>query len=94
MPNKDKSEVQGTRIHLVDSSARSQREDTHLQAGAYTADIVVSKTGDCCYYVLQRVGSAEIIDMDRFDTPDDARTAAKHALERWNQQDYLRRVAS
>ena len=87
MSPKHKPDMDKKEIHLVDSSsASSHSEDTRLTVGPYQADIISSKTDDrCCYYVLQRAGSAEIIEMERFDTPHAARAAATSALERWNQ---------
>jgi hypothetical protein len=80
-----------TGIHLVPAPRPNERR---LSLGEYTADIVTSKREEnCCYYVLQRVGSAEILDMQRFNTPDEAEAAAKRALERWNHEDLHRQAA-
>lgn len=71
-----------TGIHLLPARRPNERR---LSLGEYTADIVVSKREEnCCYYVLQRVGSAEILDMQRFKTPEEAEAAAKRALQGWN----------
>jgi hypothetical protein len=81
-------------IHLVSSTPAPRPDERRLSLGDYTADIVISKREeDCCYYVIQRVGSAEIIEMQRFNTPEEAETAAKGALERWNRNDLERKMA-
>jgi hypothetical protein len=81
-------------IHLVSSAPAPRPNERRLALGEYTADIVISKREEnCCYYVLQRVGSAEILDMQRFNTPEEAEAAAKRALEGWNRGD-LRRPAA
>ena len=82
-------------IHLVSSTPTPRPNERRLTLGDYTADIVISKREEnCCYYVVQRVGSAEIIEMQRFDTPQDAEAAAQAALERWNDRNLLQRTAS
>jgi hypothetical protein len=92
MSAQDNSDDPTTGIHLVPAPRPNERR---LSLCEYTADIVISKREEnCCYYVLQRVGSAEILDMQRFDTPEEAEAAAKRALERWNREDVLRQSAS
>ena len=69
--------------------------ERRLSLGNYTADIVVSKREEsCCYYVVQRIGFPEIIDMQRSDTVERAEVAAKAALERWNSEGLFSRTAS
>ena len=95
MPADYKSDWLQTGIHLVSSNSSPRQNERRLTAGQYTADIVVSKREDhCCYYIIQRIGSAEIMEMQRFDTPENAEAGAKAALARWNRQDLLRRAAS
>jgi hypothetical protein len=95
MPTKYNSADETLGIHLVSSTPAPRPEECRLTLGRYTADIVVSKREEnCCYYVLQRVGSAEIIDMQRFDSAENAEAAAYAALKRWNGQDLLRHLAS
>ena len=82
-------------IHLVSTTPAERPDERRIKLGRYTADIVVSKREEnLCYYVLQRVGSAEIIDMQRFDSPENAEAAAYAALKRWNGDDLLRQLAS
>ena len=79
-------------LHLVRSTAAPIRR---LTLGNYMMDVVVSKREEnCCYYVLQRVGSAEIIDMQRFETAEEAEAAGYAALKSWNGEDLLRQLAS
>jgi hypothetical protein len=81
-------------IHLVSSTPAPPPDERRLSLGEYTADIVISKREeDCCYYVIQRVGSAEILEMQRFNTSEEAEAAAKDALERWNRDDLERKIA-
>jgi IS30 family transposase len=80
-------------IHLVSSSPAPCPNERRLSLGNYTADIVIStREENCCYYVIQRVRSAEIIEMARVDNREDAEAAAKAALERWNDRDLLQRI--
>lgn len=82
-------------IHLVSTTSAQRREERRLTLGNYTADIVVSKREEhLCYYVIQQVGSAEIIEMQPFDNPENAEAAAERALQRWNRRDILPRRAS
>ena len=95
MPTKYKAEDDKSGIHLVSSTRASRPEERRLRLGRYMADVVVSKREEnCCYYVLQRVGSAEIIDMQRYDTPENAESAAYAALKCWNGEDLVRQLAS
>ena len=81
-------------IHVVSSAPAPRPDERRLILGQYTADIVISKREEnCCYYVLQRVGSAEILDMQRFNTPEQAEAGAKRALERWDREDLHRPAA-
>jgi len=81
-------------IHLVSTPPTERPDQRRLKLGNYTADIIVSKREkNLCYYVIQRVGSAEIIDMQRFDTPENAEAAAYAKLKRWNGEDLLRQLA-
>lgn len=73
------------------SLPRAPCPDKRLRLGEYTADVIISKREEhCCYYVIQRAGSAEIIEMQRFDDADEAEAAANAALKRWNEEDELR----
>ena len=84
-----------TGIHLVSTTPAPRSEERRLKLGDYTADIVVSRREkNLCYYVIQRVGSAEIIEMQPFANPKDAEAAAERALKRWNRQDGLRHAAN
>lgn len=94
MPTKYNIAEDKTGIHLVSTSPTDTRDERRLTLGNYTADIVVSKREEnLCYYVIQQVGSAEIIEMQPFANPADAEGAAERALERWNGQDLRRRTA-
>lgn len=82
-------------IHLVNTGRTSRSDKRRLRLGEYAADIVISKReANCCYYVLQRVGCPEILDLHRFNTAEDAEKAAHVALKRWNGEDLVRRLAS
>ena len=95
MPTKYNTDGRETGIHLVSSSPAPRRNERRLSLGQYTADIVCSKREEnCCYYVIQRLGSAEILDMQRFATPEEAEAGAKMALSRWSKEDFLRHSAS
>ena len=79
----------------MSSPAASRPDERRIRLGNYIADIVISKREEhCCYYVIQRAGSTEIIDVQRFDDPIDAEAAANAALIRFNQEDELRSVAT
>ena len=94
MSAKYNSDGRETGIHLVSSTPAPSPKEHRLSLGDYTADIVISQREEnCCYYVIQRLGSAEIIEMQRFDTPEEAEAAAQAALTRWDQEDLLRRTA-
>jgi hypothetical protein len=81
-------------IHLVSTTPATRPEERRLTLGDYTADIVVSKREEkCCYFVLQRVGCAEILDMQRFDTAENAEAAGFAALKCWNGEDLVRQIA-
>jgi hypothetical protein len=70
-------------IHLVPAPAR--HTNTRVTLGNYIADVLISKTGDaCCYYTVQRLGSAEVIEVARFESFSEAEQAAKDALQRWH----------
>ena len=87
-------------IHCSSDRGRAQarsvgRQHPLRQQSRYTADVVVSKREEnCCYYVLQSLGSAEIIDMQRYHTPEDAEAAAYAALKSWNGEELVRQLAS
>ena len=82
-------------IHLVHSTHAPISDKRRLTLGNYMVDVIISKREEnCCYYVLQRVGSAEIIDMQRFETAEDAEAAGYAALKSWNGEDLLRQLAS
>jgi hypothetical protein len=73
---------------VVSSPAASRPDERRITLGNYIADIVISEREErCCYYVIQRAGSTEIIDVQRFDDPIDAEAAANAALIRFNQED-------
>ena len=79
----------------MSSPAASRPDDRRIRLGNYIADIVISKREEhCCYYVIQRAGSTEIVDVQRFDDPNDAEAAASAALQRLNQEDELRGTAT
>lgn len=94
MPSTHDTAGREARIHLVSSTPPPRPHEKRLTLGEYTADIVISKREEnCCYYVIQRVGSAEILEMQRFSNSDDAEAFAQIALRRWNQEKLLRRTA-
>jgi hypothetical protein len=70
------------------AAAKARRHpNTRLTLGDYIADVLISRTDELCYhYVVQRIGSAEIIDMQKFGSFAEAERAAKEALQSW----YLR----
>lgn len=70
-------------------------DEPRLTLGDYTADIVISKREEHCFYsVIKRAGSAEIIEMQRFKNPDNAEAGARDALKRWNQENDSQRNAT
>ena len=70
--------MSGVGIHIVSVTPRN----TRLTLGNYIADILIDrKSAPCCYYIIQRVGSAEIFDLERFDSFAKAEEAAKERLE-------------
>ena len=73
-------------IHVVPAPAK--HANTRLTLGNFIADVLISKTGEVSYcYIVQRVGSAEIIEMARFESFGEAETAAKESLQRWHLRD-------
>ena len=75
-------------IHLVAPGKAQSHPSTRLTLGDFIADIVLSKGNrPCCHYMIQRVGSAEIIDMQQFDAFEEAERAAKEALQMWHRRD-------
>jgi len=46
--------------------------------------VLISKdaSDNCCYFIIQRIGSAEIVELARFDSFEKAEAAAKQSLER------------
>ncbi len=94
MPANDTTDEQKSGIRLVRTATAPRPEMHRVNLGNYFADIVVSqRETNCCYYVLQRIGSAEILDMQRYDTPEAAEAAAYSALKTWNGQDLLHQFA-
>src|SRR5947199_9456066 len=70
-------------LHVVPAPAK--HANTRLTLGNFIADVLIGKTGDVSYcYIVQRVGSAEIIEMGRHESFGEAETAAKEALQRWH----------
>jgi len=66
----------------------AKHANTRLTLGNFLADVLISKTGEVsCHYVVQRVGSAEIIETARFHTFSEAELAAKDALQHWHLRD-------
>ena len=72
-------------LHLIARARSEDHPNTRLTLGDYIADVLIGKDNHpCCHYILQRVGSAEIIDMQQFDTFAEAEQAAKQALQDWH----------
>src|SRR5438270_4859684 len=93
MPTENKRVNEKSGLQLVSSTRTPRPDERRLSLGGYTADIVVSnREENCCYYVLQRMESAEIIDMQRFETAGDAEAAAYAALTRWNGEELIRQL--
>jgi len=78
--------VRGQGIHLVAAQRRSQGK-TLLTLGNYVAEIIVSNKDENCHYIVQRIGSAEIIELAKFDDFASAEAEAKLALDRWHSRD-------
>ena len=76
-------------IHLVQGTGKARAHgNTRLTLGNFIADVLISKTDTIsCYYALQRVGSAEVVELGRFETFEEAKSAAQEALERWHSRD-------
>lgn len=82
-------------IHLVSSAPESSGNKRRLRLGDYFADIVSSKRDELRhYYVVQRDGSAEVLEMELFDSFNSTEIEAERALQRWSRQDLLRQKAS
>jgi hypothetical protein len=82
-------------IHLVSSAPESSGNKRRLRLGDYFADIVSSKRDELRhYYVVQRDGSAGILEMELSDSFDSTEIEAERALQRWSRQDLLRQKAS
>ena len=95
MPTKPNADGREAGIHLVSAAPAPRPNERRLTAGDYTADIVSSKREEnLCYYVIQRAGSAEILEMQPFQNAEDAEAAAEAALKRWNHEDQLPRTAT
>jgi hypothetical protein len=77
-------------IHLVTGTAKAQNHpNTRLTLGEYIADVLISKnTALSFHYIVQRIGSAEIIDMQAFNSFDEAERAAKESLQEWHMRDH------
>jgi hypothetical protein len=75
-------------IHLVPATRRS-RSKIRLTLGNFIADIIASKKKDgrSCHYVVQRIGSPEIIELAKFDDFASAEAEARNALDRWHSRD-------
>jgi hypothetical protein len=79
----------------VSWTSAARPDECHLKLGDYTADIVISNREEhCCYYVIQRTGSAEILELQRYENRNDAEAAAHAALKRWNRECGSRHAAS
>jgi hypothetical protein len=79
------SQVSGEHVHPAPGA-----DERRLRLGDYIADIVISTREEhCCYYVIQRAGSAEIIEVQRFENADEAKAAANSALKRWHEEEDL-----
>ena len=68
---------------MVAGQARSH-SNTRLTLGEFIADVLISKDtkDNCCYFVIQRIGSAEVVELARFDSFEKAEEAANQSLER------------
>ena len=74
------------RIHVVPAPAK--HATTRLTLGNFIADVLISNPDQVSYcYIVQRVASAEIIELALFESFGEAKTAAKEALQRWHLRD-------
>jgi hypothetical protein len=77
-------------LQLVNSVLpQNPSSETRLTLGKYIADLVPSKTDNdpSFYYIVQQIGSADVIEIERCPTFEQAAAAAKGALQRWNSKE-------
>jgi hypothetical protein len=78
----DKTKYQG--IHLVTSNERhvpEQHPNTRLMLGDYFADIMIKRGKDICYWVIQQIGSADVVDWGNAADFETAQKLAQRHLE-------------
>jgi hypothetical protein len=73
---------------LTGPATAQEHPNTRLTLGDYIADVLINRKDRLrYYYIVQRIGSAEIIDMLDFDSFNEALIAAKEALQDWHRHD-------
>jgi hypothetical protein len=73
-------------LHLVGAKQAPEPGNTRLVLGDYIADVLLDTRFDAeiCHWIVQRVGSPEIVAWGQERTFDDAKSAAQSCLETLN----------
>jgi hypothetical protein len=75
-------------LHLVGANQTAEPGNTRLELGDYIADVLVDRRFDAqiCHWIVQKVGSPEIIAWGQERTFDEAKSAAQSCLQSLNAQ--------
>ena len=80
-----------SKIHLVTpdepKATDPQHPNTRLSLGEYFADIINNREQDCAYWIIQKIGSSDIVDWGRASDFRAAKAAAHRNLEALVQSD-------
>jgi hypothetical protein len=80
-------------LHLVAAPRRSPTQ-IRLTSGNFIADVLSSKGEENSFhYIVQRAGSAEILELAKYDDFEQAKAAAERALDRWHSRDELSKAS-
>ncbi len=71
------------KLHLVAAKQAKEPENTRLTLGDYIADVLLDARHNAkiFHWIVQRVGSAAVVDWGQEYTFEDAKTAAQNCLE-------------
>lgn len=73
------------KIHLVGpnepKATDPQHPNTRLSLGEYFADVINSRQQGCAYWIIQRIGSSDVIDWGRAPDFDSAQKTSHDRLE-------------
>ena len=75
-------------LHLVGAKQAPQPGNTRLEVGDYIADVLLDTRFDnqICHWIVQRIGSPEIIAWGQERTFEEAKSAAQSCLRTLNAQ--------